>query len=220
MAVTTHYATYTPEDIAGSTAGNGSTDCATAISTILTAGGKVRFRMRSLLIVLLAFGFSLISVDAVAQCGATVSQCRQCHEIDKRHPVLADGRPWHKDHAFGDFCVACHGGDGTATDSAVAHDGLMSPLRAYRITCGTAMCHGSAAEELAARYKALAPPAAPLPAVATAAAAPVAGPPSVAPTAPPNHDRAAAVVAAALALLGSASVWWNERRRRAAEVRS
>lgn len=44
MTRVTHVASYTPEDVAGSTAGNGSTDCASAISTILGLGGKVRFR--------------------------------------------------------------------------------------------------------------------------------------------------------------------------------
>ena len=163
-------------------------------------------------LLLLAIAVSLAGGDALAQCGATVSQCRQCHEINKQHPVLADGRPWHKDHAFGDFCVACHGGDGTATESAAAHDGLMDPLRGFRITCGTAMCHGGKAEQLAAGYRSALQPAAPLATAPTPADAH-----APAPTAPsaPDANAAAAAVALGLALVGGASVVWNERRRRA-----
>ncbi len=165
-------------------------------------------------LLILAVAVSLAGADALAQCGATVSQCRQCHEINKQHPVLADGRPWHKDHAFGDFCVACHGGDGTATANAAAHDGLMDPLRAFRITCGTAMCHGGKAEQLAAGYRSSLQPAAPLAHAPTAADARAPARPPAPPSAP-DANAAAAAIALALALAGGASIWWNERRRRA-----
>ena len=164
-----------------------------------------------------ALMLALPHAQAFAQCGATVSACRQCHEIDKQGPVLADGTPWHKDHAFGDFCAECHGGDPTAKDAASAHAELVDPLGDIGARCGTAMCHGTKAQALAAGYRrpakpapgALAPPNAPRPS---------APPPSSAPPAA-THNAAAAAVAVALAVLGGAYIAWNERRRRAAEAK-
>lgn len=143
-----------------------------------------------------------------AQCGATVSACRQCHEIDKRRPVLGDGKPWHKDHAFGDFCAACHGGDDAVKDEAGAHAELVDPLGNPSLACGTAMCHGAKAQALAAQYRRAAKPGVP------AAAAPAA------PARAEKHNAVGGIVAFALALLGGICVRWNERRRRAAEARS
>ncbi len=79
-----------------------------------------------------------------AQCGARVTQCRQCHELDRVYPVLA-GAPWHRDHAFGDFCAQCHGGDAEATDPALAHTGLSSPMSDTQASCGK--CHDPASVE-------------------------------------------------------------------------
>ncbi len=77
--------------------------------------------------------------SANAQCGAIVSQCRQCHEVEGARPVLEGGSPWHRDHAFGDFCPQCHGGDADTRDTARAHTGMMSPMTDVAVTCGP--CH-------------------------------------------------------------------------------
>ena len=160
---------------------------------------------RGCLLVAVVILLQLRGAAADAQCGATVSSCRQCHEIDKQLPVLADGRPWHNDHAFGDFCVACHGGDDAAKDSAAAHQVLVDPLGDAALRCGTAMCHGTKAEALAAGYRHAARLGAPSPPL-TQVSAPKA-----------NHNTLAGIAAVAVALLGAAYVSWNERRRREAK---
>ncbi len=151
---------------------------------------------RTLIAVIAAALF--VAGTASAQCGASVSTCRQCHEIDKQHPVLADGRPWHVDHAFGDFCADCHGGDAKATDVAAAHAGLGVPLGDAALHCGSATCHGARAAALAASYRTR-PPSAGAP------------PPSVA---RPARNGFAIAVALALAVGGALLVAWNERHRR------
>jgi hypothetical protein len=97
-------------------------------------------------------GLLLLSVPhgARAQCGATLSQCRNCHEIAGARPVLAAGSPWHADHAFGDFCAQCHGGDPAAAEKAQAHAGVTAPLAEIELRCGP--CHPSDADALAERY--------------------------------------------------------------------
>ena len=66
-------------------------------------------------------------------------------------PVLAGPSPWHRDHAFADFCAVCHGGDPQAADEPTAHLGLVSPLADVNTTCGP--CHADASQ-LATRYAA------------------------------------------------------------------
>jgi len=53
------------------------------------------------------------------------------------------------DHALGDFCVDCHGGDGTTRDVANAHATLSDPLASPPSKCRA--CHADA-EARAARY--------------------------------------------------------------------
>lgn len=149
----------------------------------------------------------LPALDATAQCGASVSGCRQCHEIDKQRPVLGDGRPWHIDHAFGDFCVACHGGDRSATDPVAAHLNLVDPLGEPAQRCGTSTCHGEAADGLAADYRR---PRAPKPDAAA---------PEEQDAQRSSHNVPAAIAAVVLALAGTVYVTWNERRRRAPETK-
>lgn len=153
----------------------------------------------SLIGVVLALAFA--AANARAQCGATVSGCRQCHEIEKQHPVLADRRPWHADHAFGDFCADCHGGDRAGKDVAAAHAGLAAPLGDVAARCGSATCHGGDAAALAGRYR-RAPPA-------------ISAPPP--PPRKPARNAFAIAVAALVALVGGAYVAWNERHRRLQE---
>ncbi|MFI5309452.1 MAG: hypothetical protein ACHQ53_19000, partial [Polyangiales bacterium] len=109
---------------------------------------------------------------ARAQCGARLSQCRNCHEIAGARPVLAGGAPWHRDHAFGDFCAQCHFGDPEATDKTAAHARVTSPLAAIELSCGP--CHPSDADALADRYLKQ-PPVAPAPLARPARARSTAG---------------------------------------------
>jgi len=58
-----------------------------------------------------AFSISMFSVEPVAaQCGASASSCKNCHEVNAKHPVNGSG-DWHIKHAFGDFCSSCHSGN-------------------------------------------------------------------------------------------------------------
>ncbi len=91
-----------------------------------------------------------------AQCGATLSQCRNCHEVAGARPVLMGGSPWHADHAFGDFCPRCHGGNPEAVDKASAHRGVTSPLAEIDTRCGP--CHPGNAAALADTYLRHPPP--------------------------------------------------------------
>jgi uncharacterized protein len=137
---------------------------------------------------------------ARAQCGETSSSCWTCHEVDAQRAVLADGLPWHRDHAFADLCTRCHGGDPLAVDDRVAHVGLVAPLADPRVTC--AGCHAGDADERAARYRAAAPsstdatPA--TPAVSEVAA---------------RNDALAALVIGVLGLAGAAAIAIVEGRR-------
>ena len=96
----------------------------------------------------LMVAFAAPARQAAAQsCGGQRSGCKACHDERGAHPVSSDGTPWHGDHAFGDFCVDCHGGDRTATDQLTAHVGRVAPLAAERCTS----CHPTP-EPLLARY--------------------------------------------------------------------
>jgi hypothetical protein len=147
---------------------------------------------------------------AGAQCGARVSQCRQCHETEAARPVLEGGSPWHRDHAFGDFCPQCHGGDPEARDDAHAHAGLMSPMADVSATCG--QCHDPGSVEHAYSSPA---PGAPGP---SGRRPPGAGGPrsqTSAPVSVPARNYVLAAVALLLGAGGAAYVVRNERRLRA-----
>lgn len=99
---------------------------------------------------LLALIFSLFGVvllgsfwltppkDTEAACGASTSSCKTCHEVKGEDPVSKKG-DWHTQHAFGDFCQACHLGAATETDKTKAHVGLVKPLAQPDQSC--AACH-------------------------------------------------------------------------------
>lgn len=108
--------------------------------------------MRFPLLVLTCLALALSASPAAAQCGAGASECMGCHEGRGARPVVADGTPWHADHAFGDFCAICHGGDPSATDAAAAHASLFAPLDHPADACGS--CHGAASAGLSERYAA------------------------------------------------------------------
>jgi hypothetical protein len=96
-------------------------------------------------IALFALAAFVASPSAHAQCGAATSSCRQCHEIEGLGPRPA-GAKWHVDHALGDFCADCHGGDGTTRDEATAHAGLVDPLALPPARC--VACHADAASRV------------------------------------------------------------------------
>lgn len=85
---------------------------------------------------------------AHAQCGSQASSCKNCHEVQAKDPVNADGTGWHQSHAFGDFCYICHAGNNQATDEAAAHEGMVDPLADVQASCQ--QCH---AADLDARAK-------------------------------------------------------------------
>ncbi len=88
-----------------------------------------------------------------AQCGASLSSCKTCHEVKREKPVATQGA-WHQQHAFGDFCEFCHGGNTAAKDKATAHQGINTmPLKNAGNTCSS--CHPDDYSELAQKYAAI-----------------------------------------------------------------
>ncbi len=73
-----------------------------------------------------------------AQCGASASSCKNCHETQAKDPVNTKGA-WHTQHAFGDFCEFCHAGNVKAKDEAAAHAGMINPLADVKGSCQS--CH-------------------------------------------------------------------------------
>lgn len=86
---------------------------------------------------------------ARAACGASASSCKSCHEINRQMPVNTEG-DWHKDHAMGDYCSFCHGGNVQATDEAGAHEGMVDPFADVTTSCSS--CHQDDYEEKATIY--------------------------------------------------------------------
>src|SRR5208283_4604607 len=76
----------------------------------------------------------------------------QCHETEGHYQVRGNGTEWHRDHALGDFCAGCHGGDAEAPGAAEAHRGVVWPLADPARSC--APCHEGTFRDLAARYAA------------------------------------------------------------------
>lgn len=92
------------------------------------------------LLAVLAVGIWLATAQpAHAQCGSQASSCKNCHEVQAKHPVNNDGTAWHTSHAFGDFCYICHGGNQQATDETAAHAGMVNPLSDIKASCS--QCH-------------------------------------------------------------------------------
>jgi hypothetical protein len=92
------------------------------------------------LAILVAGGIAFaLPQPAKAQCGSQASSCKNCHEVQGKDPVNADGTGWHQSHAFGDFCYICHGGNNQAVDKDAAHAGMVAPLSDVNAAC--AQCH-------------------------------------------------------------------------------
>ncbi len=103
-----------------------------------------------LLLVTVATLFFLPPQSVSAQCGSQASSCKNCHETQAKDPVNNDGTAWHTQHAFGDFCYLCHGGNNQATDETAAHQGMVSPLADINTSCKG--CHANDAFTLAQGY--------------------------------------------------------------------
>lgn len=107
-------------------------------------------------------GFALIVLwglfpwaqKALAECGASVSSCKSCHEVQKQDPVANKGA-WHQQHAFGDFCEFCHSGGVTEKTKEGAHQAMRAPLADTQQSCGA--CHQKDLAERSAKYGAAAP---------------------------------------------------------------
>src|SRR5690349_14152272 len=84
-----------------------------------------------------------------AQCGTSASSCKNCHEVNAKHPVNASSA-WHTSHAFGDFCAFCHAGNVQATDEKEAHQGMIYPLSDPKGSC--ASCHADDYQKKAEVY--------------------------------------------------------------------
>lgn len=96
-----------------------------------------------------SFWFSTPKVTEAA-CGASTSSCKTCHEVKGEDPVSKKG-DWHTQHAFGDFCQACHLGVATETDKAKAHVGVVAkPLAQPDQSCVS--CHPSDSAARVAKY--------------------------------------------------------------------
>lgn len=90
---------------------------------------------------------------AQAQCGASLSSCKTCHEVKREKPVATRGE-WHQHHAFGDFCEFCHGGNTAAKDKNAAHEGINPiPIKDAGNTCSA--CHPDDYAERAQKYAAI-----------------------------------------------------------------
>jgi hypothetical protein len=89
-------------------------------------------------------------VSARAQCGDIPpdSSCITCHE--KELPVFEQGA-WHVLHARKDCCAQCHGGNCSATDKTLAHQGMTAnPLEDIYTNCYH--CHPDDYQALAGQF--------------------------------------------------------------------
>jgi hypothetical protein len=94
--------------------------------------------------------FLLPAQPVSAQCGSQASSCKNCHETQAQDPVSNDLTTWHGQHAFGDFCYLCHGGNNQATDKTAAHTGMIDPLSDVVVNCKS--CHPNDYEARAQIY--------------------------------------------------------------------
>ncbi len=100
-------------------------------------------------VLLLLMGALLAPQMAQAQCGASASSCKNCHEVNAQYPVNTSG-DWHISHAFGDFCAFCHAGNVQAKEQTPAHEGMIYPLADPQGSCQA--CHPADYLDLAQVY--------------------------------------------------------------------
>ena len=142
------------------------------------------------------------AAPANAQCGANASSCKRCHQGEEAYPVNDIGQ-WHIDHADSDFCQLCHGGDKTADNADVAHEGMFDPL-GERGQARCQACHPADATNFLQKYQDLvANPEGAAPAAAETATA----------TAEEGYDWRNIVlswVAGSLTVIAGLAVWQGE----------
>lgn len=114
---------------------------------------------------------------AQAACGASTSSCENCHEVKGEDSVSKKG-DWHVQHAFGDFCQACHLGVATENDKTLAHSGVIAkPLSQPNQSCVT--CHPSDIGTRVAKYGGSVPGSTPSGSLSNETAATTQAPPGV-----------------------------------------
>jgi len=110
---------------------------------------------------------------AQAACGASTSSCKTCHEVKGEDPVSKKG-DWHVQHAFGDFCQACHLGVATEDDKTKAHAGVIfKPLAQSDQSCSS--CHPSDTATRVTKYSGSVSSTAPAGATNTGTPSPIGG---------------------------------------------
>lgn len=114
-------------------------------------GKRIQFVVNwGLLLLAMGLIWTWQPLKAEAACGASTSSCKTCHEVKGELSVSKKG-DWHTQHAFGDFCQACHLGVATASDKDQAHAGIIAkPLEKSDETC--ASCHPSDTAARVAKY--------------------------------------------------------------------
>jgi hypothetical protein len=121
---------------------------------VLGSGSRVRRLSIALCIVLFALLPLSLYVNrqsAEAQCGTSASSCKNCHEVQGKDPVSANGE-WHSAHAFGDFCEFCHAGSVESKTQDEAHVGMVDPMSDVKASCQS--CHPQDYQDQAQIYAA------------------------------------------------------------------
>jgi hypothetical protein len=108
------------------------------------------FTLGLMLVLAIGLFFLLPAQSVSAQCGSQASSCKNCHETQGQDPVGNDLTTWHGQHAFGDFCYLCHGGNNQATEKTAAHTGMTKPLSDIVASCKS--CHAKDYEARAQIY--------------------------------------------------------------------
>ena len=88
---------------------------------------------------------------AEAQCGTSISSCKNCHEVQGEAPVNTIGE-WHTGHAFGDFCEFCHAGNVESKNKDEAHVGMVDTMVDVKASCQS--CHPQDYDQKAQVYAA------------------------------------------------------------------
>ncbi|HZW82102.1 MAG TPA: hypothetical protein VFF14_01595 [Candidatus Deferrimicrobium sp.] len=112
---------------------------------------KIKLCLLSTLFLLVSISlWNASPIVSYAACGASTSSCKTCHEVQGQDSVGKKGN-WHIQHAFGDFCQACHQGVATENNKAQAHTGLVkNPLTQPDQSC--ASCHPADTATRIAKY--------------------------------------------------------------------